>query len=291
MLDKKIKTHTQRTAAASVNKDLAISAYKPAVAVEERFQLIAGTEAGAWEFVQSHLRHLPVFVSNSRRVEVIAERQGYLLFDKMVAFHVQRGVSVPLSASEFYSGLRQRFPERDGMYFLSEQVGEYDRERLSAEAVEQLELFVNDERTAIQWVRLQLSGRPMTYQDLSPIYMKEALRAWEQHEQPLELSTILGENFIKDRDDSWRVPDPKKEADLEHLRSRSLLKEFQSYLEMKGKLRVIRTEALRAGFKDCWQRKDYITIIEMAKRVPESVVQEDPALLMYYDNALLLSGE
>jgi hypothetical protein len=28
----------------------------------------------------------------------------------------------------------------------------------------------------------------------------------------------------------------------------------------------------------------------MAKRVPEAVVQEDPALLMYFDNASLLVG-
>ena len=29
----------------------------------------------------------------------------------------------------------------------------------------------------------------------------------------------------------------------------------------------------------------------MAKRVAEAVVQEDPALLMYYDNALMRIGE
>ena len=27
------------------------------------------------------------------------------------------------------------------------------------------------------------------------------------------------------------------------------------------------------------------TIVQMAKRVPEAVIQEDPALLMYFDNA------
>ena len=59
----------------------------------------------------------------------------------------------------------------------------------------------------------------------------------------------------------------------------------------KGKLKVVRAEALRAGFKDCWQRKDYTTIVQIAKRVPEAVVQEDPALLMYFDNASLLKGD
>lgn len=291
MLDKQIKTHTQRTAAASVNKDLAITAYKPAQSVEEEFRLVAGTEAGAWEFVRSHLRHIPVFVASAGKAEVIAERQSYCLFDRMVAFHVQRGHSVPVSASDFYAGMRQKFPERDGMYFLPDQVSEYDRQRMTTKEFEQLQLFVNDERSAIQWVRHQLTASAMSYQELSPLYMKEAQRVWEKHEQPLELLTILEQNFVKDGNDTWRVPDPRKEADLEQLRYRALLKEFQQYLDTKGKLKVVRTEALRAGFKEAWQKKDYTTIIQMTKRVPDAVIQEDQALLMYFDNASLMLGE
>ncbi len=40
----------------------------------------------------------------------MAERASYLLFDRMVAFHVQRGVLVPMSAAEFYAGLKEKFP-------------------------------------------------------------------------------------------------------------------------------------------------------------------------------------
>ena len=69
------------------------------------------------------------------------------------------------------------------------------------------------------------------------------------------------------------------------------MKEFQQYLDTKGKLKVVRSEALRAGFKECWQKLDYPTIVQMAKRVPEAVIQEDQALLMYYDNALMRVGE
>jgi hypothetical protein len=290
-LDKQQGSFKQYTSANAVKQDLVISAYKPTTAFEERFKIIAGTEIGAWEFMQTHLRHIPVFVAKADCAEVIAERQGYLLFDRMVAFHVQRGYSVPLSAAEFYAGLRQRFPERDGMYFLSDQVAEYDRQRATIKEIAQLQLFVNDEKSAIQWVRQQLHDRPMTYQTLSPRYMKEAHRVWEKHEQPLELATILEQNFIKDSNNLWRVPDPRRESDLEQLRHRALIKEFQQYLDTKGKLKVVRTEALRAGFKESWQKKDYKTIIEMARRIPEIIIQEDPALLMYFDNALLLTGE
>lgn len=290
-LDKQQGSFKQYNSANAVKQDLVISAYKPTAAFEEQFKVLASSEAGAWEFVRSHLRHIPIFVTKADRAEVIAEREGYLLFDRMVAFHVQRGYSVPISAAEFYAGLRQRFPVRDGMHFLSDQVAEYDRQRASIKEVSQLQLFVNDEKSAIQWVRQQLLGQPMTYQTLSPLYMKEAQRVWEKHEQPLELITILEQNFIKDTDNTWRVPDPKKEVDLEQLRNRALLKEFQQHVDTKGKLKVVRTEALRAGFKECWQRKDYAAIIQVCKRLPDAVVQEDPALLMYFDNASLLSGE
>ena len=43
-----------------------------------------------------------------------------MLYDRMVAFHVQRGVTVPMSAAEFYQGLEQRF--LDGMVCTSCQI-------------------------------------------------------------------------------------------------------------------------------------------------------------------------
>jgi hypothetical protein len=289
-LDKQQGSFQQVVSGNTVKRDLIISAYKPNGGLEEQFKKQAGTPEGAWQFVRTHLKQLPIFVAKSGRSEVLAERQAYLLFDRMVAFHVQRGYPVPLSTSEFYAGLHQRLIERDGMYFLPDQVNEYDRNKLEVNGVEQYELFVSDEKSAIQWVRRQLSQEPMTYKELQPVYMKEAQRVWDKHEQPVELRIILEQNFVQDNDGTWRLPDPRQESDLEQIRNRALMKEFQQYLDAKGKLKVVRAEALRAGFKDAWQRRDYTTIVQMTKRVPETVVQEDQALLMYFDNASLLLG-
>jgi 16S rRNA G966 N2-methylase RsmD/predicted RNA-binding Zn-ribbon protein involved in translation (DUF1610 family) len=290
-LDKQQGSYRQVTSSA-VKQDLIISAYRPEQALEERFRVVAGTEDSAWEFVQAHLHKVPGFVLKDGRVQIIAERQPHVLYDRMVAFHVQRGYAVPLSAAEFHAGLRPRFgPDRDGMYFLPQQAAEYDRKRLEVQDIEQYDLFVSDEKSAIQWVRRVLSAQPMDSQNLQPLYMKEAQRVWEKHEQPLELRTILDQNFVEDSDGIWRVPDPKKESDLEQLRCKVLIKEFQQYLDTKARLKVVRTEALRAGFKECWQKQDYQTIVQIAKRVPEAVIQEDQALLMYYDNALMHTGE
>jgi DNA modification methylase len=349
-LDKKQGTFKQITAAGAVKQDLVISAYKPNSGLEERFKLEAGTEDGVWDFIRTHLKQLAVFVAKGGQAEVVAERQNYLLFDRMVAFHVQRRVTVPLSAAEFYQGLIQRFSERDGMYFLPDQAAEYDKKRLTVKEVLQLEFFVTDEASAIQWLKQQLTKKPQTFQDLHPQFLKE-IGGWQRHEKPLELSELLEENFIRytgtgevpsqihsylsanfkelrnlskedlalraKAKDRWYVPDPNKASDLEKLRERTLLREFWEYLPPgykpaqpesqagfipgleprtapipQGKqFRVIRMEAVRAGFAYCYRNRDYRTIIAVARRIPESILQEDQKLLMWYDQALTRSGE
>lgn len=340
-LDKQQGSFNQVTQAGAVKQDIIISCYKPNGGLEERFKPKAGTEEEVWDFVRTHLRQLPVFVAKDGKAEVIAERQNYLLYDRMVAFHVRRGAMVPLSAAEFYAGLAQRFPERDGMYFLPDQVAEYERKRMTVKEVLQLQLFVTDEASAIQWLKQQLTRKPQTFQELHPQFLKE-IGGWQKHEKPLELSELLEQNFlrydgkepippqivwwmrksaelrkiiegelasgraIEDEHglttnnlqllriakDRWYVPDPNKAADLEKLRERALLREFEEYRNSKERrLKVFRLEAVRAGFKRAWQERDYAAIIAVARKIPENVLQEDPKLLMWYDQALTRSGE
>lgn len=272
-----------------VKQDLVISAYKPNGGLEQQFRLRAGTAEGAWDFVRQHLKHLPVFVEAGGKAESIAERQPFLLFDRMIAFHIQRGATVPMGAAEFYRGLAQRFPERDGMYFLPEQVAEYDRRRLQVKEIEQFALFVNDERSAIQWLRQQLEKEPQTYQRIQPKFLKELHKSG--HEQLPELQELLAQSFLQDEKQRWYVPDPNAQIDLEKLREKTLLQEFEEYKASKQKrLKVFRTEAIRAGFKAAWAAREYQTIISVADRLPEDVVQEDPTILMYFDNASMRVG-
>ena len=318
-LDKQQGSYRQVTSTA-VKQDLVISAYKPNNGLEARFRLSSGSEEGVWDFVRTHLRQLPVFVAKEERAEVIAERLHHLLFDRMVAFHVQRGVLVPLSAAEFSAGLIQRFPERDGMFFLSEQAAEYDRRRLKTKELLQLTIFVDDEDSAIRWLRQSLTKKPQTVQEVHPQFIRE-LAGWRKHEEMLDLSALLAQNFLRydgtgdvpgqihaylsrnvkelrnrDKDDAelrarardrWYVPDPNKAGDLEKLRERALLKEFEEYRQSpQRRLRVFRMEAVRAGFKRAWRERAYATIVEVAAKVPDDVLQEDPKLLMWYDQAL-----
>jgi DNA modification methylase len=283
-LDKQQETYKQ-SIQKLVKQDLVITAYKPSNDLERQFKIEAGTSDGVWAFISNHLEQLPIFVQLKEKGAPVIERQNYLLFDRMVAFHIQRGVTVPVSASEFYAGLDQRFPQRDGMYFLPAQVAEYDRKRMTVKEVLQLELFVNDESTAVQWLRQKLIKKPQIFQEIHPDFLK-AIGGWAKHETTLELSDLLAQNFLRydggnipkqivswlakssthrarlveilgaksgDADtslldkvpdagletrdasliaaakDRWYIPDPSKEADLEKLRDRALLKEFEEY--------------------------------------------------------------
>ena len=150
-------------------------------------------------------------------------------------------------------------------------------------------LFVSDEKSAIGWLYQQLDensgyGRT-TYAELQPKFMQE-LKAVDKREKMPELAEILDENFLKDDDGKWYIPDLTKSGDLAKLREKNLLKEFQSYMDSKGKLKIFRSEAIRAGFSKLWKDKNYQAIVDMAERLPEQTIQEDQNLLMYYDISL-----
>ncbi len=318
-MDKQQGSYRQVTSTA-VKQDLVISAYKPNDGLEERFTLSRGTEEGVWDFLRTHLGQLPVFVAREGRVEVVNERQPHLLFDRMVAFHVLRNVTVPLSIGEFLAGLAHRFPERDGMVFLPEQVAEYDRKRLAAEGVVQLEIFVVDESSAIQWLKRHLGRKPQSFQDIHPQFIRE-ITGWQRHEKLPELSEMLDQNFLyydgagevpsrihaylstnfkelrglpKDHPDlrakaggRWYVPDPNKAVDVEMRRTRTLLREFDEIRQSpQRRLKLFRLEAIRAGFFKAYRDQDYATIIAVAEKIPEAVLQENQKLLLWYDQAL-----
>jgi 16S rRNA G966 N2-methylase RsmD len=289
VLDKIQGSFKQVSTTQAVKLDLVISLYKPTNEFENTFSRNAGSKDAVWSFVRQHLAQLPVVVEKDTKIEISAERQEFLLFDRMVAFHVQRGASIPLSAGEFYLGLRQRYAERDGMFFLPDQTPEYDRARLAADDVEQLSLFVNDEKSAIQWIRQLLNpkqgGIPQTYQEIQPVFLKQLRQ--QKHEALPELADLLEENFLENDAGQWYFPDPAKASDLEKLRQKSLLREFKTYTEGKKRLRHFRTEAVRAGFAETYKEKNWQIILQVAERLPVKILQEDPDLLMYYDAATL----
>ena len=318
MMDKQQHTFNAVTTPTAVKQDLIISAYKPNGGFEERFKREAGTQEGVWDFVRTHLGYLAVTKISDNKLVPIPERDPRVLYDQVVAYHVRKNLMVPLDSGEFQQGLGEHFSMCDGMCFLPEQAAEYGKKKLALGQTLQEELFVVDEASAIAWLRGELRNKPQTFQDLHPKFI-EKLTGWSKHEVELELSELLEENFLcydgKDEvpsqihsylstnykelrnlpndapelrakaKDRWYVPDPNKAADLERMRERALLKEFESYKESGPRIRVFRIEAIRAGFKKAWQELDYQTIVDVAKKLPSEVLESDSKLLMWYDLA------
>ena len=288
-LDKKQGSFKQVTTTSAVKQDLIISVYKPKESFVAEILNKAGTAETAWSFVRQHLQNIPTVVINNGKIEIVTERQAYLLFDRMVAYHIMQGIPIPVDATEFYKGLNENFLQRDGMYFLPDQVNEYDTARIKTDVEPiQFSFIVTNEKTAISWLYQQLSeeyGGAKTYAELQPKFMQE-VKAVDRYEEMPELQIILEENFLQNEKGQWYIPDVRKEADVAKLREKNLIKEFEGYLSTSGKLKLFRSEAIRVGFAKLWKDKNYQAIVDMAERLPEQTVQEDPNILMYYDISL-----
>lgn len=291
IIDKEQLSYRQVSATNAVKRDLVISAYKPAAETEERVRLAAGSEDGVWAFLREYLAHLPVGDKRDGQLMVVRERRLDRLFDRMVAYHVARGITVPVSASEFSAGAERRFIVRDSMLFLPEQAEKYERMRLTYKELAQQVLFVTNESSAVQWLRQRLKGRPATFAEIQPDYFRETQSGAAAWEALPDLRVLLDENFVQDDRGRWMVPDPKKAEHLEQLRTRALLREFAEYSKGRGALERFRLEAVRAGFKEAWDKRDFAIIAHVGARVPEDAFVEDPALLHYYRNAERLAGD
>lgn len=290
-LDKQKGTTKQLSYSMAVKQDLVISAYKPKEELHRKIITHAGKPETAWAFISQHLANLPIVVDSDKngKLDIITERQGYLLFDRMVAYHIMNGMPVPIDATDFYRGLEDRFLKRDNMFFLPDQINEYDTARIKMDIEPiQFSMFVTNEKTAIAWLYQQLDEKqigPQTYADLQPKFMQEA-KTIDKNEKMPELLTILEENFLQDDKSRWYVPDVTKEGDLTKLREKNLWREFENYMNSKGKLKLFRSEAIRVGFSRLWKEKNYAAIVSIAERLPEKTIQGDQNLLMYYDISL-----
>lgn len=323
-LDKVQGSYRQVTSTTAVKQDLVISAYKPNGGLEDRFNRDGPTVDSAWDFVQTHLKQLPavkVTTGYPQELLSIVERDPRRIYDRMASWFIRYGTMVPISTPEFLAELPVRFRETDGMVFLPEQLVEYEKARSRIPQVKQAELFVSDERSAIDWLTNFLLKRPSTRSEIHPEYIPQIGSAKRKGEIIPELDQLLEDNFIqydgtgevpsqihaylssnhKDQrnlgksdpaliakaTDRWYVPDPNKAQDLEKKREKALLKEFETYKAFTGrKIKESRLEVLRAGFRAAWATKEYQTIINIANKLPEETLQEDEKLLTLYDMAL-----
>jgi DNA modification methylase len=286
-LDKQQGSFKAMTTATAVKQDLVISCYKPSEAFETRFKIEHG-EKVVWDFIYEHLHHLPVHIKKENTTTAIIERSPKILFDRLITFYLMRGLPVPIDARDFQEALKQKFFERDGMFFSADQAAEYDEKKAKAPKFVQLSFLVTSESEGVEWLRNELSN-PQTAADLHPKWL-QAIAAVRKNDIMPELKDLLELNFIKDNNGKWHVPDLNEAKVREAIRTKVLIKEFAAYVTAINqpkakKLKEVRVEALRAGFKNSWEQKDFKTIVTLGDMIPQNILLEDEQLLMYYDIA------
>lgn len=286
-LDKKQGSYNAVTSTTAVKQDLVITCYKPSDELAEKMAISNSKKDSVWDFITEHLAHLPVHIERGNATTSVVERSPKILYDRLISYYVQHGYQIPMDAQEFQAGLRERFIERDGMYFTAPQAAEYEEKRKHTNEFVPMGLIVSDEANGIEWLKIQLK-EPKTYQEISPEWM-QAVNGLKKGDVLPELKNILEENFIEDETGHWHVPDLEKQIDLEKLKHKSLMKEFILYKEMaqkpRARIKEVRVEALREGFKQCFKDKDFATILLLGDKIPQNILTEDEQLLQYYDIA------
>jgi len=285
ILDKQSGSFRQVTAASAVKQDLVISCYKPSDRFVREFDKNKGSLAGVVEFIEQHLEMLPVApLTKDGRLENLSERSASVLFERMVAYHLIQGARIPLSMVGFEAVLNDNFYAEDCMWFLPNQLAKYQARKMRGAETEQLGLFMQDERSAVRWIRARLEEEPMKEGELNPLFMKE-LKEWPPTEPTPELRELLRENFIIAADGMWQTPDPANEQHLEALRRNQRLKQFRQYLMESKTLRTFRKEAVLEGFRYCWQTKQYGVIVNLCSKMRPVDLQADRELMQFFDIA------
>lgn len=287
-IDKKQGSYNAITSTTAVKQDLVITCYKPTDELINKFEQSTDKSVNAMDFIEELLHHLPVHLKKNNSTTAVIERSPKILYDRLISYYVQHGYAIPMDAQEFQKALRERFIERDGMFFTASQTVEYEAKKEKTDGIVSMALFISSEAEGIEWLKRELT-EPQTYQEILPNWMKDMVAPKKGDVLP-ELATILEENFIKDEDGKWRKPDAEKAVDLEILRGKKLMKEFNLYLEQASKpkakrMKDTRLEVLRYGFKECYKQKNYQAIVTVGDHIQESLLQEDEVLLQYYDIA------
>ena len=287
-LDKKQGSFKAVTTTTAVKQDLVITCYKPSDDLTDKFFQTGGSKDNVWDFIDEHLLHLPVHIEKGNATTSVVERSPKILYDRLISYYVQKGFAIPMDAQEFQQGLHERYAERDGMFFTATQAAEYEEKKLKAPSFVPMGIMVSDEANGIEWLKNELRNKPQTRQDIFTNWTK-AIAGVRKGDVIPELDTLLEENFIQNNDGTWRLANVNDDVDLEKLRTKALLKEFKLYLEVcrkpRGKLKDVRVEAVRAGFKQCYCDKNFADIILVGDRIPQNLLTEDEILLQYYDIA------
>lgn len=267
VLDKKKGTTKQLSYDGAVKHDLLINAYKPSATFRKKFLKNGGLNLEI-EFIQMHLDKLPI--------EKNIERTQQMLFSKLLVQYLQNDFEVRMDANEFYNFLKNNFAERDGYWFNQDQVHKYEKleyheKNLNDHA--QTLLGISDEKSTINWL-LKFLDTPKTYDEIYTEFTKFILTS--EDKMP-ELKIILNENFATEAG-KYRLPVDVERKEIEALRDKRLMKEFNEILKesrTKRKIKAVRKEALLYGLMKLYNEKDVEKTKLIGKHLDQKIIDSD----------------
>lgn len=279
-LDKGSSTILQDIRPGAVNNDIIISAFKPKITIATKLSVSLGKDVEA-EFITEYLRQLPIHCVSERRTE--------MLYSRYLAYYIKHGFIINYNSDQFYNSLTEwGMEERDGYWFVDEiQANEYEKRKarnLDKDTIQaQPVLFINDEKSARQWI-WNFLDEPKSY---DAIYTKFVQALQTSEDEIPELMTILNENFVR-TNGHWKKPDQLTQVDLEARRRKRLLEQFNEYLSLarsNQKLREIRIEAVLVGFTESYRAGRYQEILAVGNKIDKNLLETNPDIYDFIDIA------
>lgn len=274
ILDKKQATFKQVTSPNSVENDLIINAYKPTEIFTKSFVSKSGYGMEV-EFIKIHLDKLPITQN--------IERKKRRLYSKLLTQYLQNGFEVELDGDEFYELLKNNFIERDGFWFNTNQIEEYENnkrlfKKLDTKDIKQSSLGIYDEKDAILWL-FNFLENPKEFKEIHAEYLKNLLI---EEDQIPDLLEILNDNFIMENN-KYRLPSKSEKLINDENRNKKLQKAFNELVDeiksSKNKINKVRKEALSFGILNLYKEKDVDTINLIGERVDKKIIESDDDIL------------
>lgn len=286
ILDKKLGSFKQVSSESSVDKDLVIFAFKPDENFEKKFSQYNGVNL-EMDFINQYISNI--------EISDLSSRSSKVLYSKMIAYYIQRNYEIKIDAKSFYSLLKENFVNEDGFWFTTHQIEGYleYKKQMKLEGIDEIKtgsslLFVNDEKSALVWLYNFLS-EPKTFSDISIAFNQ--LANIEGDEVP-ELKEMLEQNFVAE-DGKYRRPQSETEHNsITEKRQRNLRREFETLLiqaqTQKGKIKLVRKEALAYGFELCYKEKRFADILSIAKKLDNSILENSGELNDFVEAAQIM---
>jgi len=251
LLDKSGKTYKQMKAIVDgedvVDKDVLFNLHKPVGVRTEVRSEDYDVERQVADAVRNHLQTLPERIKADAARYNDEHRTTATINSMLMNTLIPKGVGVERLNLPFIERVCARYFRKIGQrwYLRGEAAGGNGGDGLLIAE----EATINDELTAIAWLRQRVQPRPILIGELKPLWMRATGLLPAEVSQSLILENLLTENFWRDLDTNrWREPTPEERERMNDDRSLRVLHDAERFVN--GALRRETTDEERCEWID-----------------------------------------